>query len=172
MTKLSFFSIPRNKTRKETIEVIKNSLIANGWKFVEKSERSKNKSWVCAEVVQKMSSFSIHFSIHFLRTPQKKRVSDQTPRHRSLIGKGGQLFALVCFRSTHKGFQRIHSTENKGKWNELSATHLQRTFVCSLNVMYVTGWTSFEFVKIKFKCLLIPTILLHVLWKILKMAIL
>ena len=39
-----FFSIPRNKTRKETIEVIKNSLIANGWKFVEKSERSKNKS--------------------------------------------------------------------------------------------------------------------------------
>ena len=30
--------------RKETIEVIKNALIANGWKFVEKSERSKNKS--------------------------------------------------------------------------------------------------------------------------------
>ena len=44
MKKLSFFSIPRNKTRKETIEVIKNALVANGWKFVEKSERSKNKS--------------------------------------------------------------------------------------------------------------------------------
>ena len=44
MNKLSFFSIPRNKTRKETIEVIKKSLIANGWKFVENSERSKNKS--------------------------------------------------------------------------------------------------------------------------------
>ena len=44
MKKLSFFSIPRNKTRKETIEVIKNALITNGWKFVEKSERSKNKS--------------------------------------------------------------------------------------------------------------------------------
>ena len=40
MKKLSFFSIPRNKTRKETIEVIKNALIANGWKFVEKSEIS------------------------------------------------------------------------------------------------------------------------------------
>ena len=44
MKKLFFFSIPRNKTRKEIIEVIKNALIANGWKFVEKSERSKNKS--------------------------------------------------------------------------------------------------------------------------------
>jgi len=44
MNKLSFFSIPRNKTRKETIKVIKNVLIANGWKFVEKSERSKNKT--------------------------------------------------------------------------------------------------------------------------------
>ena len=44
MKKLSFFSIPRNQTRKETLEVIKNSLIANGWKFVEKSERSNNKS--------------------------------------------------------------------------------------------------------------------------------
>tara|TARA_A100001035_G_scaffold257192_1_gene233048 strand:+ start:275 stop:409 length:135 start_codon:yes stop_codon:yes gene_type:complete len=43
MKKLSFFSIPRNKTRKETLEVIKKGLIANGWKFVEKSERSKNK---------------------------------------------------------------------------------------------------------------------------------
>ena len=43
MKRLSFFSIPRNKTRKETLEVIKNSLIANGWKFVEKSERRKNK---------------------------------------------------------------------------------------------------------------------------------
>ena len=49
MKKLSFFSIPRNKTRRETIEVIKNALIANGWKFVEKSEPSKNKSWVRAE---------------------------------------------------------------------------------------------------------------------------
>ena len=43
------------------------------------------------------------------------RVLDQTPRHRSLIGKGGQLFALVCFRETHKGFQRINSSTNKGK---------------------------------------------------------
>ena len=43
MTKLSFFSIPRNQTGRETIEVIKNALVANGWKFVEKSERSKNK---------------------------------------------------------------------------------------------------------------------------------
>ena len=44
MNKLSFFSIPRNKTKKETIEVMKNALITNGWKFVEQSERSKNKS--------------------------------------------------------------------------------------------------------------------------------
>ncbi len=29
MKKLSFFSIPKNKTRKETIEVIKNALNAN-----------------------------------------------------------------------------------------------------------------------------------------------
>ena len=123
MKKLSFFSIPRNKTRKETIEVIKNALIANGWKFVEKSERSKNKSWVRAEVVQKMSSICRHFCRHFLRNTQKQRVLDQTPRHRSLIGKGGQLFALVCFRETHKGFQRIHSSTNKEKWNDLSATH-------------------------------------------------
>ena len=44
MKKLLFFSIPRNKTRKEIIEVIKNALIANGWKFVEKSERSRKKT--------------------------------------------------------------------------------------------------------------------------------
>ena len=42
MKKLFFFSIPRNKTRKEIIEVIKNALIANGWKFVEKSEINAN----------------------------------------------------------------------------------------------------------------------------------
>ena len=67
MKKLSFFSIPRNKTRKETIEVIKNGLIANGWKFVEKSERSKNKSWVFAEVVHKMNLICKNFRTHFLR---------------------------------------------------------------------------------------------------------
>ena len=44
MKKFSFFSIPRNKKRKETIEIIKNALNANGWKFVKKSERSKIKS--------------------------------------------------------------------------------------------------------------------------------
>ena len=49
MKKLSFFSIPRNKTRKETLEVIKNALIANGWKFVEKSERVR----ISLESVQK-----------------------------------------------------------------------------------------------------------------------
>ena len=102
MKKFSFFSIPRNKTRKETIEIIKNALIANGWKFVEKSERSKIKSWVRAEVVQKMTSISIQLSKHFLITLEKHMVLDQKPIHRSLIGKGGQLFALVCFRETHK----------------------------------------------------------------------
>ena len=30
MKKLSFFSVPRNKTRRETIEVIKNAVIVNG----------------------------------------------------------------------------------------------------------------------------------------------
>ena len=60
MKRLSFFSIPRNKTRKETLEVIKNSLIANGWKFVEKSERSKNKSWVREEVVDKKNWYVTH----------------------------------------------------------------------------------------------------------------
>ena len=120
MNKLSFFSIPRNKTRKETIEVIKNALIANGWKFVEKSERSKNKSWVRAEVVQKMTSIYRHFYRHFLKNTQKQRVLDQTPRHRSLIGKGGQLFALVCFRETceqnllshHQDYYRNNCSNN------------------------------------------------------------
>ena len=37
MKKLFFFSISRNKTSTETIEVTKNALIQNGWKFVEKS---------------------------------------------------------------------------------------------------------------------------------------
>ena len=43
MKKLSFFSIPRNKTRKDNIEVIKDALTVNEWKFAEKSERSKKK---------------------------------------------------------------------------------------------------------------------------------
>ncbi len=30
MKKLSFFSVPRNKTRRKTIEVIKNAVIVNG----------------------------------------------------------------------------------------------------------------------------------------------
>ncbi len=72
------------------------------------------------EFVQKMFSFSIHFSIHFLRNPQKQWVLDQIPGQRSLIGKGGQLFAIVFFRQIHKGFQRIHSTKNKKKMKELS----------------------------------------------------
>ena len=110
MKELSFFSIPRNKTRKETIEVIKNALIANGWKFVEKSERSKNRSWICAEVVQKMSSICRHFCRHFLRNTEKQWVSDQTPRHRSLICKGGQFVRPCFFRQTHKGFQSIYSS--------------------------------------------------------------
>ncbi len=41
MKKISFFSIPRNKTRQETLEAIKKALIRNGWKFVEKSTRIK-----------------------------------------------------------------------------------------------------------------------------------
>ena len=108
MKKLSFFSIPRNKTRKETIEVIKNALITNGWKFVEKSERRKNKPWVRAGIVQKMSSISIQLSKHFLIILEKHRVLDQKPIHRSLIGKGGQLFALVCFRETHEQNLSLH----------------------------------------------------------------
>ena len=58
MKKLSFFSIPRNKTRKETIEVIKKcSLIANGWKFVEKSEIKR----IGLEVVHEKQSFATQF---------------------------------------------------------------------------------------------------------------
>ena len=72
MKKLSFFSIPRNKTRKETIEVIKNALIANGWKFVEKSERSKNKSWVRAEVVQKKQKNADTNADTIFKTPRNK----------------------------------------------------------------------------------------------------
>ena len=85
MKQLSFFSIPRNKTRKETIEVIKNALIANGWKFVEKSERSKNKSWVRAEVVHEKH----WFATQFFDPPIQGGGLDHTPRQRSLIGEGG-----------------------------------------------------------------------------------
>ena len=75
-----------------------------------------------------MASIHRHFDRHFLRTPQKQRVLDQIPRHRSLIGKGGQLFALVCFRETHKGFQSFHSTENKRNNSAISSIHFQYTF--------------------------------------------
>ena len=57
MKKLSFFSIPRNKTRKETLEVIKNSLIANGWKFVEKSERRLEDRWAVADTNEPIPMF-------------------------------------------------------------------------------------------------------------------
>ena len=71
------------------------------------------------ESVQKSCRKNSHlrhsFATQFSETLRYKGVLDHTPRHRSLIGKGGQLFALVCFRETHKGVQRIYSTENKGK---------------------------------------------------------
>ena len=51
-------------------------------------------------------------------------------RNRSPIGKGGQLFALVCSRHTHKGFQ-VHSSTNKGNNSAISCTHSAHTFVFS-----------------------------------------
>ena len=72
MKKLSFFSIPRNKTRKETIEVIKNALIANGWKFVEKSKGVR----IGLESVQKSCMKNSHlrhsFATQFSETPRYK----------------------------------------------------------------------------------------------------
>ena len=41
MKKVSFFSIPRNKEIEDTAELIKNALLANGWKLVKKSKRAK-----------------------------------------------------------------------------------------------------------------------------------
>ena len=123
MKKLSFFSVPRNKTRKETIEVIKNALIANGWKFVEKSERSKNKSWVRIEVMQKKNSFATHF----LRPPPVIYRDTEVSSAR-----GGQLFPLVCFRDTHKGFQRVSSSIKKGNNSAISCIHSCLFIICSI----------------------------------------
>ena len=92
---------------------------------------------VRAEVVQKMTSIYRHFYRHFWRKSQKHRVLDQTPRHRSLIGKGGQSFPLVWFRLTHKGFQRIHSSTNKGNNSAKSSIHFQYTFNTLLFVQYM-----------------------------------
>ena len=44
--------------------------------------------------------------------------------------QGGQLFALVCFRETHKGFQKIHSSTNKGNNSAISCRHFADTLVC------------------------------------------
>ena len=87
---------------------------------------------VRAEVVQKMSSICIHFCIHFLRNNQKQRVLDQTPRHRSLIGLGVAIVTPCLFRETHKGFQRIHSSTNKGNNSAIKYRHFTDTFVCSI----------------------------------------
>ena len=72
MKQLSFFSIPRNKTRKETIEVIKNALIANGWKFVEKSERSKIRLEFVQKLCRKCPHFQCTFQCTIFKTPRNK----------------------------------------------------------------------------------------------------
>ena len=87
----------------------------------------KNKSWVCAEVVQKLAQFAYTFAYTFWKSLVNPVVSDYTTRHRSLIGKGGQLFALVCFRHSHKGFQRIDSSTNKGNNSAIKYRHFTDT---------------------------------------------
>ena len=88
MKKLSFFSIPRNKTRKETIEVIKTHSLQMGenllknLKGVRINLESVQKS--CRKNRKTQTQTQTLFS-----NPQKQRVLDHTPRHRSLIGKGG-----------------------------------------------------------------------------------
>ena len=53
-----------------------------------------------AEIIVNLHRLFIHFINEYL----KNWVLDHTPRHRSLTGKKGQLFALVCFIGLIGGF--------------------------------------------------------------------
>ena len=85
--------------------------------------------------MQKKHSFATHFATHFLRKSGKQYTLEHTQENRSLIGKGVRLYPLVCFRETHKGFQKIDSSTNKGNNSAIKYRHFTDTFVCSLNVL-------------------------------------
>ena len=55
------------------------------------------------------------FATQFLKLPDIKGL-DHIHRDTEVSSAREQLFP-VCFRKTHKGFQRIHSTGNKKKNN-------------------------------------------------------
>ena len=66
--------------------------------------------------MQKLAQFAYTFAYTFCKSPVKPVVSDYTPRHRSLIGKGGNcspLFALGTVKKDFRGFTQQKIKENK-----------------------------------------------------------
>ena len=77
-----------------------------------------------------------------------KGLRPYTETQKSHRQGGGQLFPLVCFRETHRGFQRIHSSTNKGNNSAISCIHSAYTLHTLLFVHCLFSMSWFE--KLKF----------------------
>ena len=78
----------------------------------------------------------------FDKVPDIKGLRPYTETQKS-HRQGGAIVRPCLFRKTHKGFQRIDSSTNKGKRNELSAIHFCLFF-------FKGGFTFYEVTKINF----------------------
>ena len=58
----------------------------------------------------------------FEKVPDIKGLRPNTETQKS-HREGEAIVSPSLFRETHKGFQRVQSSPNKGKWNDLSVTH-------------------------------------------------
>ena len=90
MTKLSFFSIPRNQTRSQTIEVIKNALIVSGWKFV------KNQKGVRRNLESVQTSCRNLTDLHILFKEYPETMGLRTLTETQKSHRQGRAIVLPC----------------------------------------------------------------------------
>ena len=92
------------------IEVIKMLSLQMGGNLLKNQKGVRISLESRTEVVHKINLICTHT----FKNTEKKGLR-HLPRHRSLIGKGGQLFALVCFRQTLKVLFFLYTKPRKIK---------------------------------------------------------
>ena len=93
-------------------ETFRNKLFSDYYNKKQSVQRSCRKTLICNTVCNAL--FEKVSDIKGFKLYNETNKSHRQER---------SIFSLVCFKNSHKGFQRIHSSTNKGKQNELSAIH-------------------------------------------------
>ena len=85
------------------------------------------KSSPCRSRAENVLIFNTLFNTLFEKVADIKGFRPYTETQKS-HREGEAIVSPSLFRETHKGFQRIHSTENKGNNSAISSIHFQYTF--------------------------------------------